>query len=75
MSTVCLETVCLQCAAHCRGREGRGRRVETEGQTGLDTDQQVPALGGNLKATGEATSHVKGVLLLVEWFLSQLAIG
>ena len=34
-----------------------GRQVETEGQTGSDTDQQVPALGGNLKATGEATSQ------------------
>ena len=37
------------------GREG-GRQVETEGQTGLDTYQQGPALGGNLKAAGEATS-------------------
>ena len=38
------------------GGRGGGRQVETEGQTGLDTDQQVPALGGNLKAAGEATS-------------------
>ena len=38
------------------GERGGGRQVETEGQTSLDTDQQVPALGGNLKAAGEATS-------------------
>ena len=36
------------------GGRGGGRQVETEGQTGLDTDQQVPAR--NLKAAGEATS-------------------
>ena len=38
------------------GGRGGGRLVESEGQTGLDTDQQVPALGANLKAAGEATS-------------------
>ena len=31
-----------QCTA--TGGRGGGRQVETEGQTGLDTDQQVPAL-------------------------------
>ena len=52
----CLFTNCLFTMRSALLREGGGRQVETEGQTGLDTYQQGPALGGNLKAAGEATS-------------------
>ena len=40
----CLFTNCLFTMRSALPREGGGRQVETEGQTGLDTDQQVPAL-------------------------------
>ena len=56
MSNVCLQTVFCNAQRTAAGGSGGGRQVETEGQTGLDTYQQGPALGGNLKAAGEATS-------------------
>ena len=42
----CLFRNCLFTMHSALPREGGegGRQVETEGQTGLDTDQQVPAL-------------------------------